>query len=232
MIVFCCPDEPYCRQCSSVKPYTCLQCSQSIYDKDRHKCVTDIGHINNCRQYVLEDKIAKCTKCKDGYTPSIGGVVCVRCVIKDCGLCEDNIYRCDACLGSRIFVNGQCSDDKLCEIENCELCDSETGKCLRCTVNHAFDKQGQCVEFLRHCFKIDKDDRSRCAVCDVGYYITKEGWCKSNKHTVLGPIAIMTIVIFVFIMLLCLFVYGLNKCKNRHVRFIDMSEHDEQLFMD
>ena len=176
-----CPDELYCRECNNENPApTCEQCSDAVFDSSKKQCVPVVTKIPHCREFAqVEDKIS-CTRCNDGYTVN-SQQACVQCEVKDCARCDNDKKTCDACLDKKMLQDNTCSEDKFCNDKRCMMCDDKN-TCLQCDPFFALDNNNKCIEFKPNCERIDPNREIDCLRCNLGYYVTKDGYCLPNTR--------------------------------------------------
>ena len=213
-----CPDEKYCLSCPAPeqgKDQVCTMCENSFFNVAKKECDTYLKEtVSNCKTYETRGDKVVCTGCDYGYAVDSEENVCNKCKVEGCALC--NIK--DVCFGcfDKRMLNidprswGTSCDPKVkCDVPNCDICtsDKDSVSCAQCENNFSVNNltEKKCVQAPSNCYMIDSRDHARCAICNFGSYITKDGQCKSSSSS--SWWWLWVILLLVAIALIGMFVY-------------------------
>jgi hypothetical protein len=182
-----CPDEPNCLEClNSDKDgkLLCSFCENSFLDSASNLCAAQVTTpLEFCKKYLMINDKLTCNFCERGYYVNTDGT-CKKCALDKCALCNDTY--CQACFNSVVFNQdrNKCDDGKKCTAKNCSVCQpvGDLELCIECDSGFALDNNlNECLPDIPNCFSISKAADKKCARCQFGYFITKDGVCQKDQ---------------------------------------------------
>lgn len=168
--------------------YTNNKCSQCDYNNgyilniNTNSCV--YNSIKNCVR--LNQNYDKCLECTNAYKPNLSGTACESnfnnyfCLNTEIINSSNFIsYNCSKCVVDYFFIQSEYCPVKVtnCYYYNtdntCKICDGVYD-------NGCHNK----VNLNNNCLKTLATDNSKCALCDVGYYVNSSSLCERalNKN--------------------------------------------------
>ncbi len=186
-----CPDEKNCLSCPvpATGDAICTRCENSFLNPATKSCDTEVKEsVSNCKLYVQGVDKALCIACDVGYFLNAAKTACTKCGVEGCAICND-INVCSGCFDKRLLnkTTNTCDAKLKCDQLNCSICLDEKGitDCAFCDNNFALSDlvSKKCLQTTPNCFMVEPRDTSKCSICNYGYYISRDGTCKSSSSS-------------------------------------------------
>ena len=168
----------YCASRNSLS--TCSKCFNSKYNPLTQNCEVPKNPKKNCKEYTFSED-TKCLTCNFGFGKTQSGL-CKKCLIKNCAICDENIFTCKSCFNGYIsnFENCEKKKNLKCLKKNCAICDAgNLDICYKCFSRFSLNFENECVKGIPKCTIVS--DFEKCFLCESGYFLDKNFSCVFNE---------------------------------------------------
>ena len=164
--------------CASRIPYSsnCLKCQNTKYNPKTQNCEIPKNPIQNCKEYTNSHS-TKCLFCNYGFGKTPSGL-CKKCLIKNCAICDNNIFLCKSCFNGYISNSENCYKNVLnkCFTNYCAICDVKNQDiCYKCKLGYSLNRDNECVKGIPNCDIVDSYEK--CFLCESGFFMNKNFSC-------------------------------------------------------
>lgn len=149
---------------------TCDVCEDGFYLEESGNCIS----INYCHKGG-----SRCTKCFDGYYPTINKDACV--ITENCYVGDKVVGVCTQCdIGYYLdYKDGQCKSNE--ENDNFKFCKEADGDCYLCIYGYELGKDKRCSK-SKNCEEANDD--GTCIQCKENFYLGLDNKCTNVENCI------------------------------------------------